>query len=74
MLQINIRETAEDDLSDIWLFIFERWGEKQAIKYLNELNQGIHYIAVHSMIGVDYSEVSDGFRKLLINHQTLSIP
>lgn len=36
---------AEQDLLEIWLYTFNEWGEQQADKYLDELDQAIQLLA-----------------------------
>lgn len=36
---------AEQDLLEIWLYTFNEWGEQQADKYLDELDQAMQLLA-----------------------------
>lgn len=45
MPQIKKQPLAEQDLINIWLYTFKQWGETQADKYLDELEQGIRLLA-----------------------------
>jgi len=50
MPQINKQPLAEQDLINIWLYTFKRWGEIQADKYLDELEQGIKLLASQPLL------------------------
>lgn len=71
MLEIVKRARAEQDLIDIWLYTFERWGEAQADAYLDELGQGIANLARTPKIGVDYSQIRPGYRRYGINRHRI---
>jgi toxin ParE1/3/4 len=41
MRALVISERAEADLREIWRYSFKEWGEEQADRYLDELDQGL---------------------------------
>ena len=41
---------AEQDLIDIWLYTYTEWGEKQADKYLDELEKAITLLSKQPML------------------------
>lgn len=45
MPHIYKQALAEQDLIDIWLYTFEMWGEIQADKYLDDLEQAIKLLS-----------------------------
>ena len=45
MPHIYKQPLAEEDLINIWLYTFEIWGEKQADKYLDELEETIKLLS-----------------------------
>ena len=45
MPRILKQAQAEQDLVEIWLYTFNEWGEKQADKYLDELDAAIRLLA-----------------------------
>ena len=54
--------TYAQDLKDIWLYSFERWGEKQADQYYDAIIKGIDLIAHYPKIGVKCDEIKKDFR------------
>lgn len=65
---VNKSARAEQDLLDIWLYTFHAWGETQADRYLDELDQGIRLLAENPKLGTDYGEICDGYRRFSINY------
>jgi len=51
MLEIVKRPRARQDLIDIWLYSFKKWGETQADKYLAELDAGIAQLRENPRFG-----------------------
>lgn len=45
MLEIFKTVRAEQDLIDIWSYSFNEWGEAQADRYLDCLNEGFSLVA-----------------------------
>ena len=50
MLNIYQQTQAKQDLIDIWLYTANRWGEPQADKYLDELENSLQLIAEQPLI------------------------
>lgn len=42
-MKYRLSKSAEGDLSEIWDYTAQTWGETQAEKYLNKLEKGIVY-------------------------------
>jgi toxin ParE1/3/4 len=53
---------AEQDLLDIWLYTFNEWGERQADKYLDELDQAIQLLAEQPLMCRERLELSPPVR------------
>ena len=68
MIAIDISARAEQDLLDIWLYTFRTWGEVQADRYLDELDQGIRLLAANPSLGSDYGQIRGGYRRFSINY------
>jgi toxin ParE1/3/4 len=45
MAHIYKQSLAEQDLVNVWLYTLERWGERQADKYLDDLEQAMLLLA-----------------------------
>lgn len=67
MANYYLTNKAIDDLSQIWDYTFEKWSEKQADKYYNELLNACKKIADNSGIGMKYFEVIPDLLGLHIN-------
>ena len=50
MPRIFRRALVEQDLVNIWLYTFNEWGEKQANKYLDDLDRAIKLLAEQPLI------------------------
>jgi toxin ParE1/3/4 len=68
MLSLKITPSAESDLMDIWLYTSGTWGAGQADDYLDRLEAGMNQLTAHPLLGVDYSHILPGYRKLRIGH------
>jgi len=68
MFEIHKQALAEQDLIDIWLYLFEKWGPVQADAYLDQLNVGLVRLADHPKLGADYSHIQPGYRRLAVEH------
>ena len=64
MRKITKSALAESDLLDIWDYSFGEWGEDQADKYLDELNESIKLLAKNPEMGGKRHYVRDGYRVL----------
>lgn len=64
MLKIHKQTRAEADLIEIWLYSFENWGNAQADKYLDSLDQAFRTIAANQDIGTACGYIRRGYRKL----------
>ncbi len=53
---------AEQDLIDIWLYTLEMWGDKQADKYLDELEQVFKLLAGSPLICRERYELTPAVR------------
>lgn len=50
MACIYKQQQAKQDLVDIWLYTYGQWGEKQADKYLDDLEAALHLLAEQPLI------------------------
>jgi toxin ParE1/3/4 len=67
MLEIVKRPRAKRDLTGIWRYSFDEWGEAQADKYLAEIEAGIEKLKHNPKLGRPREEVRAGYRSLRIN-------
>lgn len=71
MPEILIRPRARDDLKAIWRFTFQRWGERQADLYLQQLDAGIRSLVEFPDIGASCDHIRAGYRKLQIHRHLI---
>ena len=56
MKQTALRALAKQDLTNIWLYSFQNWGEGQADHYLDELINAIERLARRPLMGRERQE------------------
>jgi toxin ParE1/3/4 len=71
MADLYFTNKAVSDLTQIWDYTFEKWSEKQANKYYNELLNACRRIAVNSELGKKYFKVIPDLMGLHINRHII---
>jgi len=71
MADYYLTNKAVDDLSQIWVYTFEAWSEKQADKKYNELLSACKRIAGNSTSGKKYFKVIPGLLGLHVNRHII---
>ena len=71
MPEILIRPRAREDLKTIWRYSFQQWGERQADRYLQQLDNGIRSLVDLPDIGVPCDHIRAGYRKLQVNRHLI---
>ena len=66
MREITRSALAERDLFEIWRHGYERWGEEQADRYLDQLETGLRSLSVHPELGRSREEIRAGYRSLRV--------
>lgn len=61
--EIQIAQPAEADLLAIADFTLERWGEEQAIRYIDALEECMHLLAVRQQMGRACDSIHKGLRR-----------
>lgn len=64
--KVHKQALAESDLIEIWQYNFEEWDERQADKYLDELDRGIRSLAENPGLGAKRDYVREGYRVLFV--------
>lgn len=67
MLKLIIRPHAKKDIKNIWHYTYENWGEQQAGKYTNELDQAITLLTENPNLGIDIDVIRTGYRMYHVN-------
>jgi toxin ParE1/3/4 len=60
MAKYILTKLAVGDLSDIWIYSYDTWSEKQADKYYDLLLETFRLIAKNPYIGKNYDDVKKG--------------
>jgi toxin ParE1/3/4 len=70
-LKYKLSKRASIDLVDIWIYSANKWSEKQADKYYNELIQAFENLANNVLKGqsADYAKI--GYNILIVNPHIL---
>lgn len=67
MAEFRLAPKAEDDLEDIWLFGFGKWGQLQADKYAGELHaKFVALAAAAPAAGVPCDHIKPGYRRSFV--------
>jgi toxin ParE1/3/4 len=61
---VAFRPDARADLTDIWLYSAERWGEDRANGYINEIHARITAVATNPHLGSDSSKLYPELRRI----------
>ena len=65
-MQLELSPEATVDLDKIWFYGAEQWNVKQANLYQNKLLDMVQYLADHSELGKDRSEIKPGYRSYAV--------
>lgn len=71
ILKIHRLARAEEDLTEIWRYSFETWGEAQADRYYDALVQGIDLLAKNPDIGTTCDDIRAGYRRFKIERHVI---
>ncbi|MBU0464031.1 MAG: type II toxin-antitoxin system RelE/ParE family toxin, partial [Proteobacteria bacterium] len=61
MPNYRLTPAAKSDLLEIWNYTVEIWGEKQAEKYLLDIEVKLEQLAVNPKLGRQRTEISPGY-------------
>lgn len=65
MREIHLSESAKADLVDIWTETFRHWGDAQADRYLDDIDQALNGLMDNPLMGSDCSDLLQGARRLI---------
>ena len=66
MQKVLLSPLAERDLIGIWQYSLAQWGEAQADRYLDELEEGFQRLARNPELGTSREHIRHGYRVLFI--------
>ena len=61
MHKYRLTPSAKSDLIEIWNYTVETWGEKQAEKYLQDIEDKLNQLAANPEHGRRRPEISSGY-------------
>ena len=61
----DLTPAAKADLRDIWLYTLEQWNEKQAGRYLQQLEQCCEQLVDRPELGTARDDLRAGYRSIL---------
>jgi len=61
MLKYRLTPSAKSDLIEIWNYTVGAWGEKQAEKYLQDIEDKLHQLAADPELGRQRPEIAPGY-------------
>ncbi len=61
MHKYRLTPSAKSDLIKIWNYTVETWGEKQAGKYLQDIEDKLNQLAANPELGRRRPEISPGY-------------
>ena len=61
MHKYRLTPSAKSDLIEIWNYTVETWGEKQAEKYLQDIENKLNQLAANPELGRRRPEISPGY-------------
>lgn len=71
MSRYVLSPAARADVEQIWDYTCDRWGDKQAEKYVREIQRAIDRVVDIPEIGRACDEVRPGYRKHAVGAHTL---
>ena len=63
-VKVTLRPGAQQDLEDIWLYTYKKWGLEQAESYDGALNDQFKGLAWNPNLGRRCDYICDGYRRL----------
>ena len=61
MPEYRLTPAAKSDLIDIWNYTVETWGEKQAERYLLDIETKLELLAANPQLGRQRPEINPGY-------------
>ncbi len=61
MHKYRLTPSPKSDIVDIWKYTVETWGEKQAEKYLQDVEDTINHLAENPELGKQRPEIVPGY-------------
>lgn len=61
MPEYRLTPAAKSDLIDIWNYTVEIWGEKQAERYLLDIETKLELLAANPQLGKQRPEINPGY-------------
>ena len=66
--KLELTAEALDDFTDIIQYTIQEWGEKQALRYKDKIDNGFQIIIANPEIGLERSDLLPNYRAFSIEH------
>ena len=64
----RLTKSAERDLSEVWIYTYEAWGDEQADRYVSGLKDSLMKIGENPALGKLVNEIGAGLRMFRCQH------
>ena len=71
MHKYRLTPSAKSDLIEIWNYTVETWGEKQAERYLQDIEEKLNQLAANPELGRGRPEISSGYYSFAVRKHTI---
>lgn len=69
-MMLRLSPDAQLDISDIWAFTEERWGEDQAVRYVTRIRDALTELAAGRRSSRAADDILPGYRTCIIGSHT----
>lgn len=71
-MQIQVTESAYNDLLEIWRYGYEKWGDTAADQYLDYINHAVESLISNPIRYPLYASVNENFRLMPIKNHLIA--
>ncbi len=71
MPNYKLSELSQNDLTNIRDYSIETWGEKQAEKYMGQLESRFEWLVVNPKLGLERDEIKEGYQSYFEGKHTI---
>ncbi len=71
MHEIIKSQRAKNDLKEIYLYSYNKWGDGKAVEYLMQIDAGLQELISYPQLGKSRDSIRKGYRSIQINHHVI---
>ncbi len=71
MHEIIKSQLAKNDLKEIYLYSYNKWGDGKAVEYLMQIDAGLQELISYPQLGNSRDSIRKGYRSIQINHHVI---